>query len=239
MGIPIGPCPLPPEPPCPALSITASAAGQTSVLVTVVAGGPADISLGGQEALGVVTSHTFTLLTPATTYPVSAVSECGARATAVARTDAEPVVPPDPVYCPSLRLDSGGCGTGGGCCAAEVGFAYRDNAFRDPAATVELPHCNGEVSYAYPAPGMYGVVRAEVPYFDGGAVAVAYLANQSDCAPPVQSCVQVNNTVQPPVNNITLPAPNLVAHSFASDGTLTSTLSNGGQVVSNGIPSNC
>ena len=84
-----------------------------------------------------------------------------------------------PTYCPSLQLDTGGCDSAGG----EIGYAYRDNTERDPAATVQLPHCTGEISYAYPAPGVYGSIRAEVPYYGGTSEIMAYLANRSDCAP--------------------------------------------------------
>lgn len=140
------------------------------------------------------------------------------------------VVPPAPtVYCPSFRMDLCGC--------AEIGFAYRDNALRDPAATVAVMGCNGLVdAYIYPAAGVTGVVRHEVPYYDDDGVTVlGYMANQSDCATEVTPVVTVN--VAAP--NVTLPAPTLVATQVSPLGVVTNTLSNGSTVVSNEPASPC
>lgn len=229
---PIGPCAAPP---CPAVVITATALDAFAIRVDVAAGGPVDIELGGQLANGIATTHTFLLLDKGTVYAAVATNACGNTGKASAKTlDV-------PEYCPSLQLDEGACAG----CGMENGYAYRDNALRDPAATVAIPHCNGEVSYIYPTAGQFGVNRAEIPYYGGGAVILGYLANRSACAPDTGMTVNVSNAfspvnnVAPAVNNITLPAPNLVATSVDAQGRITNTLSTGATVVSNDIPGRC
>lgn len=137
-----------------------------------------------------------------------------------------PVVTPT-TYCPSFYLDVCGCN--------EVGYAYRDNALRDPAATVQILDClNQTAAYVYPTSGVTGAVRHEVPYYEN-AVLVGYAANQSDCAPSLRATTVVN--VAAP--NITLPAPTLVATAVSTTGVVTNTLSNGTTVVSNEPAANC
>jgi hypothetical protein len=167
-----------------------------------------------------------------------------------------PVVVP-PVYCPSFYLDTCGCN--------EVGYAYRDNALRDPAATVAIVDCLGDTAaWIYPAAGVTGTVRHEVPYYENN-VLLGYAANQSDCAPPVRANTTVNvaapavttnvaapvvnvaapvtNVAAPTVNvaapSVTLPAPTLVATAVSPTGVVTNTLSNGNTVVSNEPAANC
>jgi hypothetical protein len=154
----------------------------TSVKVTVLAGGPADITLGAQFVPAVVDEHTFTNVAAGTAHLVVATNSCGSAARVSVVTLS---------YCPSLRLDTCNCAVE---CGQEIGYGYRDNALRDPAATVEVTHCTGEISYVYPAPGVYGGVRAEVPYYDGGDTVVGYLANNSDCAPDVAGITVAQNT---------------------------------------------
>lgn len=218
----------PPEPECPNVSITAVATSTEEIIVTVVSGGPVDISLGGQEYFGITGSQVFGFLTPDTVYTAVATSACGKKATATTRTQAEPVVPPAPTYCPSFRFEA--------CDCTEVGFGYRNNALRDPAATVQVLACDGEtVMWVYPAAGVTGNVRHEVPYYDDDAV-VGYLANNSDCAPPCP-CPQTTVNVAPPQNNITLPAPNVVAADYIdNDGRVRLTLSNGQTITTGPIP---
>jgi hypothetical protein len=204
--------------------------GDDAILVSVAAGAPVDIEMADRLAVGVQDTVLFEGLALDVVYTVVATNACGNRASATARTAAPP--PPPPVYCPSLRLDSGRCSG----CVQEIGFAYRNNALRDPAATVALPHCNGEVSYAYPAEGVYGTVRAEVPFYGGGDTVLGYLANQSECAPPIEETASPQNYFSP---TVVLPAPSVVAHSMSADGALTTTLSSGAQVVSNPIPTSC
>jgi hypothetical protein len=141
------------------------------------------------------------------------------------------VVPPPPaptVYCPSFYYSAcDGCN--------QVGYAFRDNGLRDPAATVQISDCDGGVvAFIYPTAGITGAVRHEVPYFDETGAVVGYLANQSDCAPPLEQ--NVNVTVQAPVvPNV----PRLVATNVADDGTITNTMSDGSTVVSNGFITLC
>ena len=155
-----------------------------------------------------------------------------------------PVVPPT-TYCPSMRLN-GECGTGCG----EIGFAYRNNSLRDPAATVPVLACDGStVAYIYPAEGITGAVRHEIPYYQAG-VAIGYAANTSACAAELSPVVNVSvaapkvTVAAPTVNvaapTVNLPAPNLVATAIGATGIVTNTLSNGTTVVSNEpFPNNC
>jgi hypothetical protein len=139
----------------------------------------------------------------------------------------EPQPPAPPEYCPSFYLDTCGCN--------EAGYAYRDNALRDPAATVAIVDClGGTAAWVYPTAGITGVVRHEVPYYENN-VLLGYAANQSDCAPPLRATTTVN--VAAP--SITLPAPTLVATAVSPTGVVTNTLSNGSTVVSNEPAANC
>lgn len=75
------------------------------------------------------------------------------------------------VYCPTIALLDGG-------------YGYHDADPRDPAATVEIAPCSGDLTtdpvYIYPtaAPGRTAKV------LDCAGVAVGYGVNQSKCAPP-------------------------------------------------------
>jgi hypothetical protein len=102
-------------------------------------------------------------------------------------------IPPVITYCPSISIIDGG-----------FGFHQADPP--DPAATVIINPCAGDVSvdniYIYPTAGTGHTVRVT----DCDGVLIGYAVNRSNCAPVSgQSSganVVVNN--QPPVNNITV-----------------------------------
>jgi hypothetical protein len=121
------------------------------------------------------------------------------------------------VYCASLRIDSGNC-TDLSCC--EIGYAYRDGDVVDPLATVAVTNCAGaNDGFIYPTAG----VGHTVPYYDGGAVVLGYLSNQSTCAPDQVSLVSSSSTTDVKV----------VAASVAPNGIVTLTLSDGSTIISN------
>lgn len=125
-----------------------------------------------------------------------------------------------PVYCPSYRYDSCGCN--------EVGFVYRNNALKDPAATVGIGNCTGGTEFwIYPASGTTADIRHEVPVFDGdGITLLGYAANQSTCVPP---CACSSGSFAPS----SVSSPYLVSTSVSSAGVVKSTLSDGSVIVSN------
>lgn len=149
-------------------------------------------------------------------------------------TETLPVCPVPVTYCPSLRIS----------CDGQAGFGFHLLDPKDPAATVELAPCPGDTSmdsiWIYPSAGPGHTLK--VTDCDGNPI--GYAANKSDCAPdcgcPKDPVITVNNSFKPTTNvgapNITLPAPNLVAHALSDTGVLTSTLSNGQTVVSNPLP---
>jgi hypothetical protein len=121
------------------------------------------------------------------------------------------------VYCASLRIDSGNC-TDLSCC--EIGYAYRDGDVIDPLATVAVTNCAGaNDGFIYPTAG----VGHTVPYYDGGAVVLGYLSNQSTCAPDQVTSVSSSSTTDVKV----------VAASVAPNGIVTLTLSDGSTIISN------
>jgi len=161
---------------CATVQMVLTAQGADAILVTNV--GPTSlttIELGGQIA-NLVTAggtHLFSGLNPGQSYIAVGENACGSVG------KASFVLPAAVTYCPGYRFETCGC--------AETGFAYFDNALKDPAATVQILACDGStVAWIYPTAGVTGVVRHEIAYLDNNAV-VGYLANTSDCAGPA-SC---------------------------------------------------
>lgn len=233
--------PEPPPPPCPAVTVSLNATVAKRITATVTGGpGTATIQPGGLSLLG-NGPFVFDALDDGKQYVVTFVSDCGSKAAASAVTKAAATV-----YCPSFLYDACDCG--------EVGYGYRDNALKDPAATVKVTACDGAtVMWIYPAAGVTGKVRHEVPYTEDGNTVLGYLANQSDCAPPVSPTTIVNvaapvvnvspvNNVTAqnafaPINNVTLPAPNVVAAEWVgSDAALKITQSDGTTITTAPIP---
>lgn len=162
------------------------------------------------------------------------------------------VVPPPVVYCPSLPLMDGG-------------FGYHIADPKDPLATVEIAPCAGDIStdsiWVYPTAGVGRT--AKVTACDG--VTIGYGVNKSNCAvacPCPDMTVTVNNTapinnvsvaapivtVEPAVNNfapttnvaapvVNLPAPNVVAAGYDTNGKLTITKSDGTTIQTTDLPS--
>jgi len=199
-----------PVAPCPPVTVTLDATVAKQITASV-SGGPGSATLmpGGLTLLG-NGPFVFMGLADATQYVVTFVSDCGSKAAGSAMTLAA-VVPP--VYCPSFALDACGCD--------EMGFGYRDNALRDPAATVAVTACDGEtVMWIYPAAGVTGTVRHEVPYSEDDITTLGYMANNSDCAPPQSAITNVQvtnnfapttNVAAPVVNNAFSPTTNVAA----------------------------
>lgn len=225
-------------PPCPAVTVTLDASVDSQITATVTGGpGTATITPGGMALYG-TGPFVFDGLASGMSHVVMFVSDCGSKGSASAKTNAAiPVIE----YCPSFRFD--------GCDCDEVGFGYRDNALKDPAATVKVTACDGAtVMWIYPNEGVTGNVRHEVPYSeDGGNTVLGYLANQSDCAPPhcCDTNVYVTNKFSPQFKpttnvaapNVTLPAPNVVAADWVGiDGEMKITLSDGSTVTTDPIP---
>lgn len=151
-------------------------------------------------------------------------------------TETLPACPVPEVYCPSLPVS----------CDGDSGFGFHEMDPKDPAATVVMTPCDGDATadplYIYPSAGPGHTVKIT----DELGALVGYAVNKSDCAPaccPKDPVINVRNNFAPTTNvaapnvDITLPAPNLVAHALSNDGVLTSTLSNGDTVVSNPLPS--
>lgn len=125
-----------------------------------------------------------------------------------------PVVVP-PVYCPSFRMDVCDCN--------EIGFAYRTGDSIDPAATVAILACDGTtVGYAYPTPR----VGATVPYEDNGVV-IAYLQNQSLCAPETSTVVNNYHTTNVAAPTVVLPAPTVASQTLDANDAIVTTMTNG------------
>ena len=120
------------------------------------------------------------------------------------------------VYCPSYRYESCGCN--------EVGFAYRNNALKDPAATIGIGNCTlGTDFWIYPTQGITGAIRHEVPVFDGdGITLLGYAANSSSCAPPCLCSSGGSGS-----------SPYLVSTAISSTGVISNTMSDGSVIVSN------
>lgn len=244
--------PLPEDPPepCPPVTVELDASVAKTITATVTGGpGTATLTPGGLALIG-EGPFVFQALEDGKQYVVTFESDCGSKASAAAVT-LEAVA--DPVYCPSFLYDACGCD--------EVGYGYRDNALKDPAATVQVTACDGStVMWIYPTAGVTGKVRHEIPYIENGTTVLGYLANQSDCAPPVSATTIVNvaapvvnvapvnnfspttNVAAPnvsvtPVNNITMPAPNVVAVDWVgTDGALKITSSDGSTITTDPIP---
>ena len=228
----------PPAAPCPPVTVSIDASVAKTITATVT-GGPGKATLmPGNIVMYGSGPFVFYGLDEGKQYSVIFSSDCGQNGSANATTIPAVIVPE---YCPSFRYE--------GCDCNEVGFAYRDNALKDPAATVQVTACDGAtVMWIYPEAGVTGNVRHEIPYSeDGGATILGYLANQSDCAPEKSQTTIVNvypttNVAAPkvtvnPVNNITLPAPNVVSADWTgSDAALKLTLSNGATVITPPIP---
>lgn len=244
--------PLPEDPPepCPPVTVELDASVAKTITATVTGGpGTATLTPGGLALIG-EGPFVFQALEDGKQYVVTFESDCGSKASAAAVT-LEAVA--DPVYCPSFLYDACGCD--------EVGYGYRDNALKDPAATVQVTACDGStVMWIYPTAGVTGAVRHEVPYSEEDGTVLGYMANNSDCAPPVSATTIVNvtnhfkpttnvtnefspttNVAAPTVNveapTVVLPAPNIVAAQWVgTDAALKLTRSDGTVIETDPIP---
>lgn len=174
-------------------------------------------------------------------------------------TETLPVCPVPVVYCPSMRLSCDGQPGFGfhlmdpkdPAATVEMapcsGDTSTDSIWIYPSAgpghTIKVADCDG-VAIGYAANQSDCAADCGCP--KDPVITVNVAAPTVNVAAPEVTVTPVNNfapttNVAAPevtaVNNITLPAPNLVAHALSDTGVLTSTLSNGQTVVSNPLPS--